>query len=89
MNRRSFLRNFGIGMATMAVAAPLLAKEKEIEDKYIAGSDPVEPQSNQGVGIYKYLADGNQREYVMLTGQKGMEQFNKAMEEYAKHYYNI
>ena len=84
MNRRSFLKHFGIGLAAAAVVAPMLAQKKSEEPKYIAGVDPATRKDS--VGIVKYMADGS-NEYVMYTGHKGFEQFNQAMEEYAKHYY--
>lgn len=88
MNRRNFFKYFGFGAAAV-VATPIIIetilKGQEIpSEKYIAGSDPIQGGS-QGIGLHKYISDES-HEYVMYTGQKGMEAFNEVVHELAKKY---
>jgi len=88
MDRKRFLKLFGLGVAVIATAKIVIDQTKKVdENKYIAGCDPYNKSSRSGIGIMKQIE--NQRNFIIYTGEKGQEAFNKAIKEYTNNYINI
>lgn len=87
MERRGFIKRLFGGAVVAAVAPVIIAsEEKETIDmsKYIAGVDPYLPEG-AGPGL---IAQVNTPNYVIYTGLKGKEEFDKVMREYLVRHYS-
>ena len=78
MNRRNFLRQISL-TATAAVVAPIVLTQFT-PPVIVAGIDPISKDALSTI-VLKGRRTG--RQWVILTGQKGMENFHKAVQEYA------
>jgi hypothetical protein len=84
MNRRNFLRKISLA-ATATVVAPVVLTRFTPPD-VIAGTDPISKDALSTI-ILKGCRTG--RQWVMLTGQKGMENFHEAVREHALNYCKV
>jgi len=94
MNRKKFLKLFGLGVGAVFIAPALIAKENI--GAFTTSSDPATGKVvvfNNGFWIHKKEWDAelkwqrdSERKFINYVGEQGWKDLNKALKEAAEYY---